>query len=169
LKANELLLWCSARREGSWRQFRAAVDDLQADDPDTNAEDDDEFPLYQQLRLNFERLGHVEFFSKDCEDGWRVAPPTLATQGRSDRVRSVLCGARSPALQERLLRMGEEHSSEVIKSASVPDVLRFSCDGLAQLEELASKVGVRFQPDAPLAILSYLRPCDPPTAQQPRS
>lgn len=169
LKANELLLWCSARREGSWRKFRAAVDDLHSDDPETNAEDNDEFPLHQQLRLDFERLGHVEFFAKGCEDGWRVAPPTLAAQPRPDGVRSVLCGARSPALQERLLRMAEELSSEVIKSASVPDVLRFSCHDSTQLAELASKVGVSFQPDAPLAILSHLRPCNPPTRQQPRS
>ena len=169
LKANELLLWCSARREGSWRQFRAAVDELHSDGPETYAEDNDEFPLHQKLRLDFERLGHVEFFTNGCEDGWRVAPPTLAAQPKPEGVRSVLCGARSPALQERLIGVMEKLNSEVIRSTGVPDVLRFSCLDSSQLAEAASLAGVTFQPSAPLAILSNLSPCSPPSREQARS
>ena len=99
MKANELLLWLSARREGSWQQFRAAVEELHSDDGETGTEDNDEFPLHQQLRLDLERLAHVEFFARDCEKGWRIAPPTLAAHPVLDGVRGVLCGARSPALR----------------------------------------------------------------------
>jgi hypothetical protein len=105
VKANELLLWLSARREGSWQQFRAAVDELHLDDGENapSQDDDGEFPLHQELRLNFEQLAHVEFFAHGCEDGWRIVPPTLAAHPMASGVRAVLCGARSPALRERIL------------------------------------------------------------------
>ena len=110
VKANELLLWLSARREGSWQQFRAAVVELHCtDDSDPNCiTTDDGFPLHQRLRLDFERLGHVEFFARGCEDGWRVCPPTLAEHPMPDCVRAVLCGARSPALRERVMLAAEK-------------------------------------------------------------
>ena len=97
MKANELLFWLSARREGSWRQFRAAVEEIHAAENDIDGDGitspDDTFPLYQQLRLDLERLAHVEFFAKGCEEGWRVAPPTLAAHPVDGGVRAVLCGA----------------------------------------------------------------------------
>jgi hypothetical protein len=34
---------------------------------------------------------------------------------------------------------------------------------------LAAQACIRFQPDAPFAILSHLPPCDPPSRQQPQS
>ena len=68
MSANALLLWMSARREGSWQQFRSAVEELHIEtDTFASAEDDEaadnfRFPLYQALRLNLQRLGHAEFF-----------------------------------------------------------------------------------------------------------
>lgn len=162
MKANELLLWLSARREGLWQQFRAAVEELHSDDGETGAEDNDEFPLHQQLRLDLERLAHVEFFARDCEKGWRVAPPTLAAHPVPGGVRAVLCGARSPALRERVLRAVEKLGCERLDSPGVPEVIRLAAADAPALTEAASKAGVHFQPDAPLAILSYLPPCDPP-------
>ena len=162
MKANELLLWLSARREGSWQQFRAAVEELHSDDGETGTEDNDEFPLHQQLRLDLERLAHVEFFARDCEKGWRVAPPTLAAHPVPGGVRAVLCGARSPALRERVLRAAEKLGCERLDSPGVPEVIRLVAADAPALTEAASKAGVHFQPDAPLAILSHLPPCDPP-------
>ncbi len=162
MKANELLLWLSARREGSWQQFRAVVEELHSDDRETCAEDNDEFPLHQQLRLDLERLAHVEFFARDCEKGWRVAPPILAAHPVPGGVRGVLCGARSPALRERVLRAADKLDCETLYSPGVPDVIRFVATDAPALTEVTSKAGVQFQPDAPLAILSYLPPCDPP-------
>ena len=81
MKANELLLWLSARCEGSWGQFRAAVDELHAsDEDDTDGAPDGEFSLHHRLRQSLDCLGHVEFFAQECEQGWRVSPPTLATR-----------------------------------------------------------------------------------------
>jgi hypothetical protein len=166
LKANELLLWFSARREGSWHQFRRAVDELHADEAEAGAENADEFPLHQQLRLNFERLAHAEFRARECEDGWRVAPPTLAAQATNGGFRSVLCGARSSALQERLVYARKNLSCEVLTAEGVPDVFRFTSSDLAGLADVAAQAGIMFQADAPLALLSYLPPCKAPSRNE---
>jgi hypothetical protein len=166
LRANELLLWFSARREGSWHQFRRAVDELHADEAETGAENSREFPLHQQLRLNFECLAHVEFRARGCEDGWRVAPPTLAAQATNDGVRSVLCGARSPALQARVVYAAKNLSCEVLTAEGVPDVFRFTSSDRAGLADVAAQAGMIFQADAPLAILSHLPPCNAPSRDE---
>jgi hypothetical protein len=163
MKPNELLLWLSARQEGSWRQFRQAVEELHSIDGEADSENDGEFPLHQQLRLDLERLAHVEFFAADCEDGWRIAPPTLATHAVAGGVRGVLCGARSPSLRERVIRGSERFNAETIDSINVPDIIRIVAGDVLGLAELAARIGVRFQHDAPLAILSHLPPCDPPS------
>ena len=87
MTGNLLLLWMSARQNGSWQQFRSAIERLnaQADaDPDAGQVTENlEFPLHQQLRFNLQRLGHAEFFAVDkVITKWRVAPPVLATTPR---------------------------------------------------------------------------------------
>jgi hypothetical protein len=167
VKANEVLLWLSARREGSWQQFRAAVEELCSDGETGEAESRDaEFPLHQQLRLNLERLGHVEFFAAGCEEGWRVAPPRLATCPFADGVRGVLCGARSPALRERFLQAAGSVALETQTVPRVPDVLRVVASDTRTLEGVAEQAGVLLQLDAPFAILSHLPPCTPPSRKQ---
>ena len=64
MRPNELLLWLSARREGSWQQFRQAVEELHSGDGQGDDYHENEFPLYQQLRLDLERLAHVEFLRR---------------------------------------------------------------------------------------------------------
>lgn len=162
MRADALLLWLSARREGSWQQFRAAVEELHAsDEPAANevAPEDEGFPLHRQLRRDLERLGHVEFFARDCQDGWRVAPPILAAHPFAEGVRAVLCGARSPALCDRVLRAAEGLGYERPGPPGVPEVMRLTAADASTLEEVATQVGMHFQRDAPLAILSYLPPC----------
>ena len=163
MRANELLLWLSARREGSWQQFRQAVEELHSSDGEANSENSDEFPLYQQLRLDLERLAHVEFFAADCEDGWRIAPPTLAAHSVAGGVRGVLCGARSPVLRERMVRAAERFNCELLDSLGVPEVIRVVAPEASALAEMAVQTNLHFQQDAPLAILSHLPPCDPPS------
>jgi len=165
LKANELLLWLSARSEGSWREFRAAVEELHlAEDLEAVGEQELEhggFPLHQQLRLNMDRLGHVEFFACDCKEGWRVVPPTLAITGGLNDWRGVLCGARSDRLLEHFGSMTSHLQVEVIPQADAPDVYRvFACDK-EELAKVCEQSGLLFQSDAPLAILSYLPSTDP--------
>jgi len=82
MRANELLLWLSARREGSWAQFRAAVEELHSvennfDEYGESQTDDSDFSVHQ-LRLNFECVAHAEFFERDSKYMWRIAPPVLA-------------------------------------------------------------------------------------------
>ena len=169
MKPNELLLWLSARREGSWQQFRAAVEELHSTEGDSESDGsaipgEGEFPLHQRLRLDLDCLGHVEFFAHGCEGGWRVTPPTLAAHPVSGGVRAVLCGARSPALRERALQVGEKVDCEVevLDSHDVPQVIRFVAPNISARQQVATQVGANFQADAPLAILSHLQPCDPP-------
>ena len=168
MRPNELLLWLSAGREGSWQQFRQAVEELHSGDGQGDDYHENEFPLYQQLRLDLERLAHVEFFAADCEDGWRITPPTLATHSVSGGVRGVLCGARSPAIYERFNRVTRTFNGEILSSLEVPDVIRLVGANESELAELAAQTSVRIQQDAPLAILSYLPPCDaPPRTRTP--
>jgi len=168
MKANELLFWLSARREGSWPQFRAAVEELHASDNNSDSNEintvgEDEFPLHQQLRLNLDCLAHVEFFARDSKFVWRVAPPTLAAHPIVDGFRMVLCGARSPALRERVLGAGHALGCETCDARGVPKVIRFAAKDITALSAAATQAGIGFQPDAPLAILSHLPPCDPPS------
>lgn len=167
MKANELLYWLSARCEGSWRQFRAAVEELYSEgnelDSENVAAESVAFPLHQKIRLDYERLAHVEFFARDCEDGWRVTPPTLSAHSMPSGIRVILCGARSSALRERVFRATENLGYESLSPPGVPDVVRFVVSDTETLVDVATEVGLHFQCDTPLAILTYLPPCDPPS------
>jgi hypothetical protein len=174
MKANELLLWLSARREGSWQQFRAAVEELHSaeNDSDLNGDSqtgDKEFPLHQQLRLNLECAAHAEFFERDSKYVWRIAPPVLAAHPGPGGFRAVLCGARSPALRERVLGVGQECGCERMVRRGVPEVIRLVASNIDALSGAAAQARVYFQPDAPLAILSHIRPCNPPTRRSEQS
>jgi hypothetical protein len=174
VKANELLLWMSARREGSWQQFRAAVDELNSSENDSGLNGDsqtgdNEFPLYQQLRLNLECAAHAEFFERDSKYVWRIAPPVLAAHPATDGFRAVLCGARSPALRERVLRVGHECGCETVIRGGVPEVIRLAASSINMLSDVAAQARVYFQPDASLAILSHIRPCNPPARRGEQS
>ena len=63
MSANTVLLWMSARQEGSWQQYRAAFERLYAEegeDDDAGAGEDNGLAPHQELRFNLTRLGHVE-------------------------------------------------------------------------------------------------------------
>ncbi len=176
MRANELLLWLSARGEGSWRAFRAAVEELHlAEDLEVGEDQEFEhegFPLHQQLRLNMERLGHVEFFADECKKGWRVVPPTLATTQAPNNLIGVLCGARTAPLLRHFVSMTSHLQVEVIPQAGAPDVYRVFARDKEELSKVCEQSGLLFQSDAPLAILSYLPSTDPlsrrgPTAEFP--
>ena len=170
VKANELLLWLSARGGGSWRVFRTAVERLHlAEDLEGGGGEfeDNDFPLHQQLRLNMERLGHVEFFARECEEGWRVAPPTLATTRGPNGWIGVLCGARSDRLLEHFTKTTDHLEVEVISQLDAPDVYRIVVSDTEELSKVSEQCGLDFQGDAPLAILSHLPPTDPPSPRSP--
>jgi hypothetical protein len=159
----------SARREGSWLQFRAAVEELHSQENGSNGSggpppDESDFPVHQQLRLDFECAAHAEFFECDSRYVWRIAPPVLAAHPTPQGFRAVLCGARSPALRERVLDAGQASGCETVVLTSAPDVIRLAAGSFNAISDAASQARVHFQPYAPRAILSCLRPYFPPTA-----
>jgi hypothetical protein len=130
-----LLLWLSARREGSWSQFRAAVEELHAveNNSDENGDpqtDNNDFPVHRQLRLNFECAAHAEFFERDSKYMWRIAPPVLAAHPTPTGFRAVLCGARSPALRNRVFDAGQGCRCESVVCSGVPDLIRLASNNL---------------------------------------
>ena len=152
---NELLVWLSARREGSWAQFRSAVEALELDRAGDDTEDGS-LPLHQRVRFNLERLGHVEFDAAGCEDGWRVVPPALALSEHGGEARAVLCGARTPKVLEKIEQEAGGLAFERMPVTDSPDIMRVHAREAAALAELALRAGIRCQADAPTALLSYL-------------
>jgi len=156
---NELLLWLSARREGSWPQFRGAVEALDLANSGDDIEDAS-LPIHQRVRFNLERLGHVEFGADECEDGWRVVPPALALSHHDDRIVGILCGARTPKLLERIEWAASGLSFERLPHTDCPDVIRVQAQEAQPLAELAQREGLRCELDTPTALLSHLPPID---------
>lgn len=161
MNANSLLLWLSARYQGSWQQFRTAVERLhvagELSEGDSlepeDAVDRLGLPLYQELRLNLERLAHVEFFARGCENGWRVVPPTLAVSPKTQGWLGVLCGARSPRLLSRLHGVASAIELETIPIPVCPDQIRMIVGDYRELGAIAHRAGLNFQIRAPMAIL----------------
>lgn len=153
---NELLLWLSARKQGSWLQFRTAVENLDIGNGEVEAEEDTSLPLHQRVRHNLERLGHVEFDAAECRDGWRVVPPTLALSLHRGNTLGVLCGARSLALLENIERTTNGLALKRILQTDCPDVIRIHALRGQALEDFARHQGILCQCDSPAALLSNL-------------
>src|SRR5690242_9562936 len=100
MSPNELLLWLSARKEGSWRQFLTAIERL--DLISSTADQASSFPLHQRVKSNLQRLAHVEFNSPHQEKDWRIVPPVLAISSHQGRATGILCGARTQRLLQKV-------------------------------------------------------------------
>lgn len=157
---NELLLWLSARKEGSWPQFRGAVETLDLFDSDDVADEGVSLPLHQRIRFNLERLGHLEFGASKCENGWRVVPPTLALCEDEGRATGILCGARTDKLLERIERAAGSVLWERSSCTECPDVLRMQAPEAQALIDIAGSEGILCQRDAPTALLCNVPPVD---------
>lgn len=158
MSPNELLLWLSARKEGSWLQFRGAVERLDLASHKPDADQDSSLALHHRIRLNFERLGHVEFGTDDSEKGWRAVPPTLALSQHKSTVCGVLCGARTPKLLDRVRKAGAEFGLQESEWADSPHVVRMQATDAEPLIALARNESLMCQLDAPTALLSNLPP-----------
>ena len=162
MSLDRLLVWASARREGSLPQFRAAVEELhmQQDGVGTGVDDaadgaaSSDLPVYQLARLALQQLGHVEFSCYGVESGWRVVPPSIALFAE-DCTSGVLCGARSPALIEALRSASgievvagdfSGMPARIVLHGSSPDHVRCCADS----------TGLLVQPAASTAMLSTL-------------
>jgi hypothetical protein len=171
VKVNELLLWLSARVQGSWQQFKAAVEELHLSDDDPTDPKAAEakgpeggLPLHQEIRLMLERLGHAEFFASGCEGGWRIAPPVWAASGAEEPLSAVLCGARTLPLLERL-RSTTLASADLqrVEDDPAPAVYRLIANSWDHLQSAAAATGIPACFDAPRAMLCVLsRVCELP-------
>jgi hypothetical protein len=158
----------SARREGTWPQFRGAVEELHLTPQDNfavkqAAVERAGLPIYWELRYNFQRLGHAEF----ADHNWRMSPAVLAVSQTSDAWTGILCGARLPALIERIRGAGPKCNVVEVPQATAPDLIRVSANDVDQLEELGKQAGLKFQMDATRALLAFLPPIDDVRCQKP--
>ncbi len=155
MSLDHLLLWLSAKGDGSWSQFRAAVEELHvqvqpSSDDDSEAErPGSDLPVYHEVRLTLQRLAHVEFRPGDAGHAWRVVPPSLAFMpGRGPC--GLLCGARSVALLERL---GETADLDVLDVEGMPQRVVVRGESEADLAARARALGLHIQESAPVTIL----------------
>ena len=167
MSANALLLWMSARRQGSWQQFRAAIEELHLGESDDllGGEDDetrDQFALslYQTLRFNLQRLGHAEFFAGAGGADWRVTPPSLAVTQLARGWLGILVGARSQALMQRLNVSSGPASLEMLPYPGYPDQILIVGGDKSAVNAVAERAGLLIQNDAPVALLKSLPPID---------
>lgn len=173
MSANDLLIWMSARVEGSWQQFRSAVEALHVEEEtgeDGESGDDataNDLPLYQAVRLGLERLAHVEFTSTSTERRWRVVPPSLAVNRSPDRSVGILCGARSPGLVAALSQLPERVSLDSLVAPGMPDCLRLVCHDSEALHRTGRSLDLLVQPNAPAALLAAIPPIDDPRSRFP--
>ena len=171
MNLDDLLLWLSAKGSGSWPLFRSSVEMLKVEPEDDQGDSEDvrennaagrDLPFYQELRYAMERLGHVEFFAKEIESGWRVVPPTVAifpdTVGRA-----FLCGARSPELLDALNSLDDIDVS-FSGSRGGPSRVCLRGSSAQVIATRAGTLGLHAQYAAPIAILSSL-----PRARDPRA
>jgi hypothetical protein len=173
MNLDRLLLWLSARGQGSWSTFRAGVEELCNDQTDTlPGESDDEgersadagsdLPIYQRARFVLQRLGHVEFYTPGAENGWRAVPSIVAFPTDASEM-GILCGARSPTLIESLHQCSD---LDVLVSESEDMPRRIQLQGPSQdmVAARASTLGLKVQKAAPITLLSVLpRVCDAST------
>lgn len=170
MSLDDLLIWLSARRCGSWAQFRGAVEELHVE-PDgreqyaENADDEstNDLPVYQAVRLTLQRLAHVEFYTSSTDADWRVVPPSLAVRKEGNRWLGILCGARPPDLLKRIGQSGVTWESQA--SMGMPDCIRLLASDLVGLEAAAKAGGLRIQFEASASILAAIPPVDDPRSR----
>jgi hypothetical protein len=172
--ANELLLWMSARGQGSWSQFRAAVEELHIAEQEStviSVEDEEpagrtSLPLYQSLRLNLQRLAHAEFFAGAHTDDWRVTPPCLSFMRHRTHWLAVVTGARSDLLLQHLHSAAQAVHIETVALEACPNTIRLNAPDDALFTDIAGSTGMLLQSDAPVSILTSLPPVDHPAVRK---
>ena len=173
MSANDLLIWMSARTEGSWPQFRSAVEGFHIEgypgDKSEAGEDvtASDLPLYQAVRLGLERLAHVEFTFAASHRRWRVVPPTLAITGSGDEFMGILCGARSPGLCTSLLQLSGTVSVDLQSAPRMPDRTCLVSPDIELLDCAGRELGLHVRRSAPVALLAAIPPVDDPRSRLP--
>jgi len=167
MNPNDLLLWMSAKKSGTWSRYRAVVDELQVSEEPSNYDEDvgedvpnnSSFPIYRRLRLNLERLGHAEFFRKDFKSGWCIVPPILVCSANKADTIGILCGARTDHILAQLQGVANICVS-VTNQTDCPDRIEIIADDSQQLEQLAASIGLYYQANTVQMLLASIPPVD---------
>ncbi len=170
MSLDNLLIWMSARGWGSWAQFRSAVEELHIESEEGNSDrelsDDsvsNDLPFYQAVRLDLQRLAHVEFDSTG-NLGWRVVPPVLALTDLNGSAGGILCGARYPALYDKLSKLNGV-VCDIKEKISMPACIRLLAQDYDLLQVAAQMMGVTVQVQAPGVLLAAIPPVDDPRSR----
>lgn len=167
MSINDLLLWMSMRGQGTWTQFRDAVERFHIDGKFGDDGSDSEELMtagtqhsYQNVSFDLQRLAHAEFFfsTNDADADWRVVPPCISIQNHNNHWLGILCGARSPELLLRIRQLGA--LAEITETGVGPDRITLVHDDRAELEQCAAELGLLVQLNAPETILASLPKID---------
>jgi hypothetical protein len=159
---DRMLLWLAAKGQGSWSQFRGAVEAFQTQEGELEPDVEDsssvdagsDLPVYQEVRFALQRLGHVEFYTAESENGWRVVPPTVAIRDGT-AAEGLLCGARSPVLLDRLTATGDL-ALEISQVAGMPERIVVRSASHELLVARVRELGFLVQKEVPASLLSAL-------------
>ena len=168
MNPNELLVWLSAKGEGTWSRYRVAIDELADTDGSGSSIDDagedvpeaGSLPQHLRFKLNLERLGHAEFFCREFPNGWRVAPPTIVAMPMCEETRGFLCGARTNKLIMDLRQLIGEDNVLVTSQEECPDRIALATSTLSELSDVATKAQLFYQEEGIGRLLTALPPVD---------
>jgi len=166
--ADDLLLWLSAQRKGSWYQFRNAVNRLQdkaeelEDNEETSLETQEfdiavKLPIYRLLQLNLSMLGHAEFYYEGNRYLWRIVPPFLVVTKMNGVIRAVLCGARWPGFIEDISKSAAQFTDSSIERCllnNAPEALVLNFRGWEVLKKFAGQSQIDVRKHASMALLA---------------
>ncbi|MBK9622563.1 MAG: hypothetical protein IPO31_25560 [Candidatus Obscuribacter sp.] len=163
MSINDLLLWMSMREQGSWTQFRDAVERFHVDSNYVQDGNDSggliasgTQPSYQNVSFDLQRLAHAEFFfsTEDSGADWRVVPPCISIHNHNDLWLGIVCGARSPESIFRIRQLGE--IAKITEIEGRPDRITLAQNDLTELKHRAVELGLLVQLNAPETILASL-------------
>jgi hypothetical protein len=155
MNANDILLWMSAKRSGSWAGYKDTLEEMSTQEGENEDDSiDSDLPIYQRLRFNLERLAHVEFNRHEFRNGWRIVPPTLAIT--SGKPVGILCGARTEQLVARIQE--DVRNIRFTPQTECPDCIEVLTDG--DIERIVAGNGVLVQHHATESLLAALPPLD---------
>lgn len=140
---SELLLeWMSYRGKGSKQDLPAAIVGSSRS---------------QRILEGMAMLGHLDL---DRSQNWQVCVPVLAglTSATDSPVSAILCGARTPALLDRLSRSCQNEGAELAidQVDAFPARIVVCAEDTSIARRVALSCGIRFQEDAAFYLLAYL-------------